>query len=102
MDKLTKIEQAYLTGYAEALQKLMIELTGDNSCGKSYDPIAFSDSTIHSYAFNLKDGGRRHPLSDYESVEEIARLMAKEAKEWIDEAMNPNDISPNQTSMFNP
>ena len=80
--RLTDKEKDYLRGYANALQHFMFKLTGDNSCGKHYDPIDFSEGKIHSYAFDLKDGGRHHPLSDYSSVNEITDLMLKEAEEW--------------------
>ena len=83
MQQLTKSERHYLRGYANALQELMYRLTGNNSCAKSYDPIDFTDDKIHSYAFDLKDGGRHHPLSDYESVDEICQLMKNEAESWI-------------------
>jgi len=65
MEKLRKTDKDYLKGYARALQDMMFKLTGDNTCGKSYDPIDFCDEKIHSYAFDLKDGGRHHPLKDY-------------------------------------
>jgi len=80
--KLTKQDKSYILGYASALQRMMRDLTGENTCGKSYDPCEFSETEIHSYAFNLKDGGRHHPLSDYEDVDEIVELMLKEAVEW--------------------
>lgn len=84
MERLTKNEQDYLRGYANALQDLMFELTGDNTCSKSYDPIDFGDDAIHSYAFNFKNGGRRHPLEDFENVDDVKRLMLAEAHSWID------------------
>jgi hypothetical protein len=86
--KLNNKDEMYLRGYAQALQDLMFRINGDNSCGKSYDPIDFSENEIHSYAFDLKDGGRHHPLSDYESVQEITDLMLGEATEWIKGDMN--------------
>lgn len=79
---LSKSQKEYIKGYARAVQDMMFKLTGDNSCGKSCDPVDFDDDTLHSYAFDLKDGGRHHPLSDYESVEEITELMLNEAVEW--------------------
>jgi hypothetical protein len=84
MERLTKSEQNYLRGYANALQDLMFKLTGDNTCSKSYDPIDFGDDAIHSYAFNFKNGGRRHPLKDFENIEEVKLLMLEEAHSWID------------------
>lgn len=75
MERLTKNEQNYLRGYANALQDLMFKLTGDNTCSKSYDPIDFGDDAIHSYAFNFKGGGRRHPLEDFENMDDVKRLL---------------------------
>ena len=66
--KLTEKEEEFIKGYATALQHIMFKLTGDNTCGKNYDPCEFWDDQLHSYAFNLKDGGRHHPLSDYGSI----------------------------------
>lgn len=83
--KLEQHQKDYLAGYAMAVQEMMYMLTGDNTCAKSYDPIDFDENTIHSYAFNLKDGGRHHTLSDYISVEEITNLMLKEGVQWIKE-----------------
>jgi hypothetical protein len=61
----------------------MFRMTGDNGCAKSYDPIEFSDGMIHSYAFDMKDGGRNHPLKDYKDIEEIKEWMLKETEEWL-------------------
>lgn len=83
MNKITACERNYLKGYAQALQDLMLEVTDDNTCSKSYDPIDFTDGVIHSYAFNLKDGGRHHPMSDYESIDEVAEYMLREAADWL-------------------
>ena len=81
--ELNKKEEQYLKGYAQALQDIMLKLTGENTCGKSYDPIEFDNTYIHSYAFDLKDGGRHHPLSDYNSIEEITDIMLNESVKFI-------------------
>lgn len=83
MKELTEKEKWYLKGYACALQQAMYELTGDNTCSKSYDPISFGDGYIASYAFDLKNGGRRHELSDFVDSGEIETLMLNQACEWI-------------------
>lgn len=80
--KLNKNEESYIRGYATALQDIMFQLTGENTCGKSYDPVEFDSKELHSYAFNLKDGGRHHPLEDYNSVDEITTLMLGEATQY--------------------
>lgn len=81
--KLGENRIAYLKGYAKAIQDTMLMLTGENSCAKSYDPVQVDDTYIHSYAFNLKDGGRHHPISDYNSLEEITDLMLNEGVDWV-------------------
>lgn len=83
--KLSKEQESFIKGYAKAIQDTMIALTGDNTCGKNYDPCEFKDDAIYSYAFDLKDGGRVHPLSDYKTIEEIIGLMLKEGTEFIQE-----------------
>jgi len=80
MDKLTQDESKYLEGYAAALQDILRRITGENTCGKSYDPMMIDcDGTImRSYAFNLNDGGRKHFVSDYESIDEICSTLKEE------------------------
>jgi len=81
--KLTDTEKAFITGYATALQDIMKEITGENTCGKSYDPCTIDDVHINSYAFDMKNGGRHHLLSDYDSIEEIKKYMLNEASLYI-------------------
>lgn len=82
---LSDYDRGYITGYATALQNIMFKLTGENSCGKSYDPCTIypGDVELHSYAFDLRDGGRHHSLSDYNGVDDITDLMLDEAVAWI-------------------
>jgi hypothetical protein len=75
MKSLRKDEQKYIEGYAAALRDIMYELTGDDLCLKSYDPMTCEDTVMHSYAFDMKDGGRHHDVKDYEDVEEIKRIL---------------------------
>lgn len=72
MKKFTEQERWYLKGYADALQRIMYELTGDNTCSKSYDPISFGDGYIASYAFDLVD------LAGY--VEILNRIKESESE----------------------
>ena len=83
MKGLTEKEKWYIKGYADALQLAMYELTGDNTCSKSYDPISFGDGYIASYAFRFKNCGRRHELSEFANRGEIEMLMLNQACEWI-------------------
>ncbi len=45
--------------------------------------MTIEGGTMHSYAFNLKDGGRHHPLSAYKSLEEITGLLFDETLDAI-------------------
>jgi hypothetical protein len=82
---VTERQAGFIEGYANACDDLLGKLTGDRFSGKSYDPatVNLDAAIIHSYAFNLKDGGRHHMLADYESVDEITALMAAETLEAI-------------------
>ncbi len=71
MKTLKKEEQRFIEGYATALQDIMRELTGDDLCSKSYDPMTCEDTVMHSYAFNMKDGGRHHNVKDYKNLQDI-------------------------------
>jgi hypothetical protein len=82
---LTDKQKEYIIGYASALQHIMYKLTGENTCGKSYDPCMFEGNMMHSYAFDMKDGGRHHDMGEYKEIEEIEDCMLKEAVEWIKE-----------------
>lgn len=78
-------DKAYLECYAAALQMLMLKLTGENKISKHYDPmdIDLSEQVMHSYAFDMKDGGLHHPVYDYGSRCEIEQVLADEAVRWI-------------------
>ena len=85
--KLDNLQASHIEGYAQALTDLMYNLTGDNPCNKSYDPmqIDLERQIMHSYAFDMKDGGRYHDISDYESITEIKETLLKEAVEWFND-----------------
>lgn len=77
----------WVEGYAYALQDIMRKLTGENSCGKSYDPLWVNRDrgVFSSYAFDMKDGGRGHPIADYKDLGEVSEVLLKEAVGWIRE-----------------
>jgi hypothetical protein len=79
MEKLTTSQQRYLEGYAAALQDIQLRLTGNNWCSKSYDPMTCESAIIHSYAFNLKSGGRHHEVREFKSLEEIKTCLLDES-----------------------
>ena len=80
MKELSDREAGFVEGFAAALERIYQWETGDHRSGKSYDPMTVSSDgmTMHSYAFDMKDGGRHHPVSDYESVDEIADVLFTE------------------------
>lgn len=90
--KLTEREAGFIEGYARALDAILLVLTGDSSSSKIYDPMTvdIEEGIMHSYAFNLKDGGRHHPLKDYNSVEEITTLLLAEITAEIREGADTN------------
>lgn len=55
MTEISKSDKKYIEGYANALQDIMFKLTGDNTNGKSYDPVSFEEGYLWSYAFDLKN-----------------------------------------------
>lgn len=78
-------EAAFIEGYALALSEMMRRLSGDSPCGKSYDPMFIEGNVAHSYAFDMKDGGRHHDLMLYKDVGEILDSLTQEAINWIKE-----------------
>jgi hypothetical protein len=90
---ISEREAGYIEGFAAACDRLIHNLTGDSFSGKSYDPatVDLRSAIIHSYAFNLKDGGRHHPLADYESVAEICGHMASEALSAINDHLSDTE-----------
>jgi len=85
MKALTTSEKSLIEGYAAALQDIMKEITGANDCAKSYDPLTVSDDgkIMHSYAFDMKDGGRHHMVTQYKTVEDIKKTLLNEAVKEI-------------------
>lgn len=84
--RLTYDEERQIEAYAEALDAMMRELTGESPSAKRYDPMTVEGGVMHSYAFNMKDGGRHHPVTDYASVDEIKSVLLQEAAEWVRQA----------------
>jgi hypothetical protein len=85
MSELTDRQKGFVEGYACALDILQYCLTGDSFSGKSYDPATIEGDTLHSYAFDLKRGGRHHSLKDFLGGHEICELMLKEILEALKE-----------------
>jgi hypothetical protein len=78
-------EARFIEGYAAALFDVIRTLTLDEPVVKSYDPMTVETKRglLHSYFFDMKDGGGHHPLSDYSSVEDIKETLLNEAIEKI-------------------
>lgn len=77
--------KGFVEGYAMALSHMMLRLSGDSPVDKSYDPMVVESGEMHSYAFDMKDGGRHHPISDYKDIGEITKVLLEEAIDWIKE-----------------
>jgi hypothetical protein len=78
LTKLNPAQQKYVEGYAAALQGIQFRLTNSNWCAKSYDPMTCDTAVMHSYAFDMKDGGRHHPVEDYQDLEDIKSTLLQE------------------------
>lgn len=87
MEKLTEKQVGYVEGYAKALNDVMHDLSGDPHIAKSCDPVRIEGDYIYSYAFDMKDGNLKHPLSDYYDVDEITSVIFKEAITFIREEL---------------
>ena len=83
--KLTEKQTGEIEGFAQALQRMIFSITGENIIGKHYDPMTIGDGVMHSYAFDMKDGGRHHKLSDYESIDEIKDVLLNNALEYVEQ-----------------
>lgn len=84
LTQINKQDAAELRTYAIALQDLLRYMTGESNNSKWYDPLTVEDGQILSYAFDFKEGGRRHPIESFKSIQEIKDLMLKEVKEEIE------------------
>lgn len=97
---LTPAEGRYVEGYAAALQDILRLLTGEDGCAKSYDPMTVSrcGRTLHSYAFDMLDGGRHHAVSDYAGIEDITATLLREVEATIRDEYEPNvkDVQPKE------
>jgi len=83
--RLTYDEERMIEGYALALDHVIFKLTGESPSAKSYDPMRIEGNVMHSYAFNMKDGGRHHPVEDYQSVGEILDCLLSETIDYVKE-----------------
>lgn len=78
-------EAGFIEGAAWALADIMGRMTGDHPGAKSYDPmtVELRARMMHSYAFDMRDGGRHHPFDDYKDHFDAASVLVDEAVEWI-------------------
>lgn len=73
----------FVEGYAAALWHLALAFNWvDDGC-KSYDPMTIESETMHSYVFDMKDGGRHHPIAEYKNREEICNVLLEDAITWV-------------------
>jgi hypothetical protein len=83
--ELDERQAGFVEGAAWALAEIMGRMTGDNPCGKSYDPMTVDHHArvMHSYAFDMRDGGRHHPFDHYKDHFDAASVLVDEAIGWI-------------------
>jgi len=86
-------DKGYIEGYAAACVDILGKLTGEKMSHKIYDPLTvnLADQIMRSYAFNMKDGGRSHPLSDYEDIEEVCDTLLQETFDVITQEYRDGD-----------
>ena len=63
-------KEVALEWLAWQLSKILYGVSGEDFCGKTYDPLFIQGDTAHSYAFDLWDGGRHHKFETLKQVED--------------------------------
>ncbi len=82
--QITQETALILEGYALGLAHMMYRLNGDNPYSKGYNPMRVVHPHLaFSYAFDMKDGGLQHDLSDYKDIGEIMDVLLQEAVDWV-------------------
>lgn len=73
----------FIEGFAAACVSLSNALCDYPDAGKSYDPmtVRLERGVMASYVFDMKDGGRSHPLAEYRNYREIAEVLLAETIE---------------------
>jgi hypothetical protein len=79
---------ARFEGYARGLFELINSLGKHDGHVKSYDPMTVSeDGTImHSYLFDMLDGGRHHKVADYRGRDHIYEVLLADVIRWMNDA----------------
>lgn len=72
----------FIEGYAAALWHLILAFDWMEGHCKTYDPMTIDGDTMHSHVFDMKNGGRHHPISDYKDKEEVCNVLLEEAITW--------------------
>ena len=93
--QLNERQAGHIEGYAAALQDIQARLTGGNWCAKRYDPatVEIDEGRIASYAYQLLNGSRIHPLSAFESMEQVTGLMLDEVFEEVREFLQLSEAA---------
>ncbi len=76
-DEHKRIALVWMAGVIR--DRLAVEKLGVDGHSKSFDPLSFSDdgSKVHSYVFDLHDGGRHHSFTSFADIE--ARVIDETA-----------------------
>jgi hypothetical protein len=75
-DKMTDAQlEAYVQGLYDVLRALGVQ---DGHC-KHYDPLTVEGDTLHSYVYDLTNGGRRHSR--------VGKTQAEVCQMFLDETI---------------
>lgn len=75
-DRAKKIALTWLANVL--FRRLAVQELGLDGHGKTYDPLSFSpDGRVHTYVFDLHDGGRHHDFTSFADIEQ--RIIAETA-----------------------
>ncbi len=82
-DDQKKLALVWMAGVL--FDKLGVERLGLDGHSKSYDPLSFSpDGRVHTYVFDLHDGGRHHSFTGYADLERrIIQEMAEKIEDHL-------------------
>ena len=75
-----------LVGFVEGAAYALSAALDHDFCDKHYDPLTVNRryGCFDSYAFDMKDGGRNHPISDYNTIREVIECLVEETKELME------------------
>jgi hypothetical protein len=77
--------RVYLEGVAYGLWTALFMAGVHDGYSKMYDPLYFEGDEVHSYVFDLWDGGRHHNLKEIDSLEKVLTYLEQETMAQLKE-----------------